>query len=79
MDNLVEKIKELFVLYDEFGSEMNETETNFIDLLLSKAMDKGLTTEMLSPGEIGKINQLHTKYSQLESFDSEEGQGYRGM
>jgi len=75
MQDIVQKIKELFELYDEYGSEMPENEINFIELLLSKALDKGLTIEQLPPNYIQRVNDLHLKYSQLETFDSEEGDG----
>lgn len=72
---LIEKIKELFELYDDYGSEMPEVEVNFIKLLLSKATDKGLSIEKLEPNFVAKIYELHEKYSQLSAFDSNEGSG----
>lgn len=75
MSELVDKIKDLFVLYDEYGSEMPENEVSFLELLLSKALNKGLTIEMLPPETVAKINEIHRKYSSIESFDSDEGDG----
>jgi hypothetical protein len=77
--DLVDKIKELFELYDEYGSEMPEVEINFIKLLVSKAQSKGLSTDMLSPDEVSKIHFLHNKYSKVEAYDSDESVGGEGQ
>lgn len=72
-------IKELFELYDEYGSEMPEVEINFMKLLISKAQSQGLVTEMLAKEEIERIGFLHNKYSRMEAFDSNEGDGIEGL
>ena len=72
-------IKELFELYDEYGSEMPEVEINFMKLLISKAQSAGLSTEQLSEDEVQRIEYLHNKYSRMEAFDSSEGDGREGL
>lgn len=78
MDQIIEMIKELFELYDDYGSEMPEPEVNFIKLLITKAQKVGLSTEKLSGEDIDRIRRLHYKYSQLEAYDSNESDGRGG-
>jgi hypothetical protein len=77
--DLVQKVKELIGLYDDYGSEMPEREINFLRLLVTKATGQGLVLEKLSPDDIDRINFLYDKYSKLEAFDSDETIGREGL